>query len=568
MTARSGGRRHGAGLDTAGLLLLACASACGRSHDPVGKTPFPSSSPGAAEGRARDLASDDRIAWLLAPCPHPEAFLADTGDPVAVLVSKLAHGQLDPLRQAKTELAQMGEAALPELRRFCDRERSDPQGAQHLLNALSVVGAMETHAGRDLLVAALGQPEETVRMEAVRGLARHAAPEDYDRLMALVPIASSDALTAIGGALETADRMRFEDDFVAWLAGPRQRASLWIGAAERVCDTSRPEILARFREIYPHSEGDLRFYLAAAVARAGDAETLAELRAALKDENPTLRSLVARALERVGLTREIAPLLWEDRDEALRALVARAVAALPPSQETTGWLRKGTDDRARSVRIACLAVLAERGDAEARDQGLLLLEGNRSDLEYGISVLRGAWAKDTALAARALDRLERLRSGQIQPVRVEVSTLDRAIAQVPLADAARALFERAQTASGDIEQLPAYRWYLMQAGNTGPVGRAWLRERWADEVDPARRVDIAMAGTYDKDDESRAFLLRITEDERSTPLEVLYAANLLVHQGPAATVAPRLKRVTLRIADPRVRPALNCLLWQWYGEEP
>jgi hypothetical protein len=69
-----------------------------------------------------------------------------------------------------------------------------------------------------------------------------------------------------------------------------------------------------------------------------------------------------------------------------------------------------------------------------------------------------------------------------------------------------------------------------------------------------------------KDDKSREFLLRIAEDERSDPLEVLYAANLLVHQGPAAIVAPRLKRIALRMSDARARPAFNCLLWQWYGD--
>jgi hypothetical protein len=31
-------------------------------------------------------------------------------------------------------------------------------------------------------------------------------------------------------------------------------------------------------------------------------------------------------------------------------------------------------------------------------------------------------------------------------------------------------------------------------------------------------------------------------------------------------VAPILKRVALRIDDARVRPALNCLLWTWYGK--
>ena len=53
-----------------------------------------------------------------------------------------------------------------------------------------------------------------------------------------------------------------------------------------------------------------------------------------------------------------------------------------------------------------------------------------------------------------------------------------------------------------------------------------------------------------------------------TPLEVLYAANQLANMGPAERVAPLLKRVALGITDRSVRPALNNLLWAWYGLDP
>jgi hypothetical protein len=181
------------------------------------------------------------------------------------------------------------------------------------------------------------------------------------------------------------------------------------------------------------------------------------------------------------------------------------------------------------------------------------------------SALRGAWQNDAEAAQRAYGLLERLRSGEIGPVRVEVTTLDRAIAQLPLVEAARSLYDRGRTTLVDVNGLPAHRWYLMQAGNTGSAGRAWLRDRWAEEPDPAWRVDIAAATAFEKDEASRRFLLGVVDDERTTPLEILHAANLLAHHGPTAEIAPRLKRVALRVADPRVRPALNCLLNQWYG---
>jgi hypothetical protein len=519
-----------------------------------------------ASGPAADLARDDRIAWLLAPCSHPEPFLADTGDPVAILVSKLSRGQLDPLRQAKSELAGLGEAALPELRRLCERSFRAPEGAVPLLNALSVLGAMDSDAGHDLLVEGLAEAQDTVRIEAIRGLTRHAVPADYDRLMAILPLSTPDVQRTIGAALATADPERYEDDFATWLEGPREGPDLWVGAPERVATARRPAILARFRAIYPGASGAIRAYLAAAVAASGDEAALEALRADLKDEHAVRRALAADALASVGEAVEAAPLLVEDRDETIRASVASALAALPPAPETAAWLRKGLRDRVRAVRQVCLAALARAGDGEARDAGLAMLEGDRGDLESAMSALREAWAADPAYAARALYVLVRLRTGAQQPVRVDPTALDRAIAQLPLVAAAQRLYECARTTRGEIDGMPAHRWYLMQAGNTGAAGRTWLRERWDEETDPSRRVDLVMAGSYDRDAASREFLLRVAESDRSTPPEVLYAANLSVHQGPTAIVAPRLKRVALRIADARVRPAINCLLWQWYGE--
>ena len=142
-----------------------------------------------------------------------------------------------------------------------------------------------------------------------------------------------------------------------------------------------------------------------------------------------------------------------------------------------------------------------------------------------------------------------------------------AVAQVPLAEAARLLLERARSTPGEVLGMPAHRWYVLQAGNTGPAGRAFLREIWATEPDPARRVDIAVACAFDRSDVTRAFLASIVSGERATPLEVLHAADLLVHKGPAFEVAPLLKRVALATSDARVRPALDCLLRTWYGRE-
>jgi hypothetical protein len=548
-------------------LGLACALAGGCGDGGSGNAAH-SYEPLQSDGRSEPpLAADDRIAWLLAPCARPEPFLGDTSDPVAILVEKMGDGKLDPMRLAKTELSAMGEVALPEIRRFAEAQLSAPDGAPRLLNALTVIGAMKTDAGREILLAALGHPQDTVRIEAIRGLSVHARPEDYDRLKSIIPISTPSTQNEIGGALIRADRRRAEDDFVAWLAGTREHPAVWIGAPGKFCDTERPEILEKFKELAPRLEGESRYYLEAALAKHGDEEALSRLRAALADPNPDRRSAVTRAFERLGMIDEIAPLLWNDRNETLRGLVAAAIVGAPRSAETDAWLRKGSLDRARSVQLACLRALANRGDVEAFEQAMVWLEQSRADLEFGVHVLKEAWRRHPHFAQRSFALLEGLRTGTIHPVRVEPETLDRAIAQIPLLEATRALYERGLTTSGSVDSLPAHRWYVMQAGNTCPEGRALLRKLWEEEEDPRWRVDLVGASSYDKDEPSRTFLMQILDNERTTPLEILHAANLLAHHGPTEVVAPHLKRVALRVTDPDVRRGLNCLLNEWYGVE-
>jgi len=77
-------------------LVLLCA--CHRTEPGNAVT----SSPAAAKSSVSDaLEEDDRVAYLLAPCPTPEAFLADTSDMTSVLVAKLVTGLRDPQKSAK-----------------------------------------------------------------------------------------------------------------------------------------------------------------------------------------------------------------------------------------------------------------------------------------------------------------------------------------------------------------------------------------------------------------------------------------------------------------------------------
>ena len=105
---------------------------------------------------------------------------------------------------------------------------------------------------------------------------------------------------------------------------------------------------------------------------------------------------------------------------------------------------------------------------------------------------------------------------------------------------------------------------MLQAANTGIPGRRRLAELLPGETDPVRRIDLLWAISSRRDDLTREVLMGVVEDPSTDPYEVLFCAQRLANTGPMTTVAPLLKRVTLTVVDPVVRPALECLLWRWY----
>ena len=78
-----------------------------------------------------------------------------------------------------------------------------------------------------------------------------------------------------------------------------------------------------------------------------------------------------------------------------------------------------------------------------------------------------------------------------------------------------------------------------------------------------RRIDLIWAASSQRTDASRTFLIDFLESDPD-PYEMLFAGDRLAQMGPAATVAPILKRVALRIEHGRIRAAFDSLLWRWY----
>lgn len=555
-------RRAGVRAALACAIALAGAS-CERTA-PSAPVKEPASAPAVQGGDP--LARDDRLGHLVGGCVRSEPFLADTSDLVPVLVQKLSSGQLDPLRQAKEELVAAGPAILPELRRAFDAVFAQPMAAGRLQNMLVVAGLMESDEGRDLLLRGLEHPEESVRAAAVRQLARHARPEDYARLVPLLQYARAGTVEDLIQTLVVADRAQFARDAIPWIQEPLAQPLLEkvIGHLDSVVD---PQWEAAARAHWKGAAGEVRLHLAAVAARAGDEEARAELMQALVDPANEVRSLVGRAVDAAGIGEEALEILRLDPDPGVRAWAIGRIAASPPTARTHDQLRAALDDASLLVYEAAFATLIARGDLLARDRALEFLGGPKESVEVAMRSMRPRLAFDEALARTVYERLRELLEGTGGPRMTDERALERAMGIVPLREAAQFLVERGRLATEPISGLAPHRFYAQIAGNAGPAGREWLRSQWDVESDPARRMDLTMAGVFEATPAARDFLLRVLDAERSTPAEKLQAADLLAKMGPASVVAGPIKRAALRISDPVVRPAFNCLLWTWYGPE-
>ena len=538
---------------------LVVAAGCSRTPPPATVAPLAAPLQG--------LAQDERIAFLLASKRHTEVFQDDTSQLVPALVSKLASGQSDPLAQAKMDLAAAGERALPDLKRFFDACYADEALAARLINALDCVALMEPSLGRPILLRGLDHPVASVRLAALRGMGKQALPEDFERLKLLAGITGSEGHEQLAMALWHADSARLVRELPEWIDGGRMPGQVILALGPLLSRFEDKPALLPLKPLAPRLAVEFQCRVLAALARAGDEDSLKELRAWLHDPVMPRREFAARCLTDAGLARELLPSLREEGYLPARLLAAQGLRTLPMDDELRGAFATALGDPSEEVRAVALAALVDARDASGENEALELLKGERPDLERGLRALRDAMAQRPELCERVLGVLDGLRSGSLQPLRVELSSIWRAMAQVPSEHAARILYDELQHQPSPDKHFSASRWFTTQIGNTGPAGWRFVRACWATENDPQRRLDLMNASCYDRGEDGRAFLESALASGRMTPLELRYAANQLVHMGPAERVAPLLKRVALGVDDKTVRPALNSLLWTWYGLE-
>ena len=542
----------------ASLLVLVLLGGCAPGGEPA-------AAPGSES--SYDWRRDDRLAYLDARCPGKGRFDEDTSDLLPVLVLKLQSAQRDVLRNVREELALGGVPALEELDRLVRRVATDPHGSPVLLNALAVARNSEattSEVGRSLVRFCLGHPQETVRTAAVRVLKVHSVPEAYDDLMALLAVAAPAARQDFVPALVRSDPRRFEEQLAGWIeAGEEQ--DLWQIGAQLVAAAADGQTARRLAPLVAQVDAPaVRAYLAATADHTRDPGSLALLEAMLGEEDPTLRGHALSALEFTTATELIASAI-DDESAGLRVQAAGLLSRRLEEEVALEALRRALFDPEEKVREVALGALLEVADPAAVDTVVAGWGGDLLELGIASRAVLDRWDRVEGLADRAADLLmDRLAERAGEPL-ARREALIQALAQVPGPRSTTWLLEHARSEEGTVAGFDAHRYLSLQASNTGPVGLEMLRQAWGEESDPRRRLDLLWAATTQHDEVTRGFMLEAVQAPDTLPHERLWLAERLAREGPAEEIAPLLKRVNLRVTDREVRPALECLLWRWYG---
>jgi hypothetical protein len=536
----------------------------------------PATSSAGQAGTDEDLEAllhgDPRLQRYLGQNARSGPFTADMSDPVTMLVGRLARSSSSaPVAQAKTELGQMGASAVPELRRFIEERFDRRELSPQVQNAYEALHQMEpgTDGVRQLLRDGIEHAETSVRSVAIRALAKHATVYEYDALFDLCPRVGPELQALLAVAMHTASPERLELDLADVLGEPGYEVARHTGAS--LIGTCAAASAGAYETLVREAPPAVLPFYAACRALHGDEEALELLRTLLVSENPTERSITANALSNAGLIGELVPLL-KDPDPSLRIFALDKLAGDERSDERRARLSALLGDPSADVRRVALKTLVTWGDPAADEAALDGLKQTLGEFETALLALDGRWKTDAELARRALDILIALREERGHRAPGELARIENGIARVPLPDASRFLLQLGRaypprSYGARNEKLRNHRHFALKAGY---AGRDVLREAWDRETDPLLRMDFAEAISFGATEEERAatreFLIGILRSDRVNPYEQLQAAMRIARLGPAAEVAPVLKRATINVSHPAVRRALQALLWDWYGE--
>lgn len=550
------------GISVVCLSLVLITLNCGSGSEGETESSAAAQSSSALADATLDM--DSRLLVLRSGCEKNYHYDRDTGDIVGILIEKLQHGGTDQLHRCKEELAELGVVALAEVERLLNRNFDSEMGfsvVQNCIEILSLMGIPEAH---DALVKCLDHPRDAVRAATLRALSKGAASaDDFDRLLAHIPVERENPRQLAAVALYTADPVRAANEYLDWFETGRFQ-DLWPYVVGKVVVERDSGVVARCGELFSGVPLGVGLWLAASASAAGNEPAWELVNGLLMSPAVGQRTPAVSALIGAGMIEKLRPMINGDPDATIRSLCSQAAVGFEPKPE---WLREEMltllGDNSVQVRNLALGYLISVNEPVALDLCISMLKGTRSELQDAVLVLVPRLQNQPEYAKRCFAELTAMDAKQSHLELSERVSILQAIGQIPLAEAAEYLRNAGLSGAGKAQGLKPHRFVMLQAANTGESGREWLIEELKSETDPERRLDMIWGIASDRDEVSRSFLIDHIQADIG-PNELLFSADRLARIGPTSLVAPVLKRVVLDVRDQTVRSALQCLLWKWY----
>ena len=500
-------------------------------------------------------------------CEFGRTFDADTSDMVSVLVSKLdGRGGRDALEIARTEVAAAGAAAIEPLTRMFDQVFSDPFRQGVVQNILGACALMEDDSGLEIMRRGLDHPSDAALLAAVDGLRVRGQAVDYDRLkQRLVMTRSPGSRNSISAAMAYVDLQALLIDLAGWIERS-ENVDLYPGLTKKACGATEPEMVAKFLSLRssPALSPVQQCYLIAPAARDGNLAALQELIETTADSHPARARAAIEALGFVGLGQEVQTAFLDHPGPKVRLAAAEVLAAYDDYEAILPAFERGLNDQSVEVRTFVRRYLVQQGHEHAIAMCIQDLRGDKLGRSTAIQDLMAEWDLNSGVPERAF---QALKARAAEPATAkDRNDLIRSIGFIPLREAAEFVMAQYDVLPPTIGHLDSFEWCCGAVFNTGEAGMQLLRELYAAETDPMKRIALIQYIWQDKAEASLEVMLEAFLDEATNPYERLFLADRMIRIGPATRLAPIIKRTYLGITHPVVRPALQCILWSFYGD--
>lgn len=506
---------------------------------------------------------------------NPTLYEVDTQDLSERIVDKLEKASSrEVLRWAVTQVGNLGESAIPGLRRAFYRNFSRLENYPALSNICEALGMTNSPKAVPLLIDALSHPSGIVRTKAVDSLVVLRSPESFQYLKSLLAFESKEYRVKLFKSLaatESPEFINFARE--VWqndqIAEPLKDQVIQSTIENFYSDEAQAFLFECFQK--PRIPTSQKALISLGLAKYGDADAIKYCEQIANGEiyNEKLFGVVALGYP---LKTNLLEGYASDPNIGVRIAVVRALTwglKHPPNQKPDGdvtqkrslgmdLLKKLAQDSVSSVRLDAIRALVELGDRSAMDPYLVILrnEPQPDAMKEALDLIMDPKIQETRAIPILIDRLEKDGIAVKRTMMQGLGALHDARGVDPMIKILTMPPQDMGVASSD-------EFAAMQLSFLGKPAIRPLIELDKKTTDPRIHRWILQTLAWSRDPEAGDYLVDRIEDLKETRENRLFLTRQLT-LFTRLELAGRLKRLLHKEPDMEIRTLLNDTLWDYF----